>query len=173
MQHAHASYKIERWPSADANIALSIADLDGKPWNLPALRGKVVILAFWATWCEPCREEMPSLAKLQARLGADQIAVLAVNYQEGEPKIRQFMEAIRITLPVARDSDGAVAKQFGVRVFPNTIVIDRSGKPRWRITGEFDWNSDGAVRLVQPLLTKKDRRAAAHEINSALALGAP
>ena len=153
---AQASYEIAPWPRNKAVPVLSLAGLDGQPWQLARLKGKVVVLNFWATWCEPCRAEMPSLNALAQKHPHD-VVVLAVNYQEAEPRIRRYLETVDIRLPVLLDRDGAAAKAWTRRIFPTTVLIDAKGKPRLVVTGEYDWAGPDAARLIEPLLRTVSR----------------
>ena len=105
--------------------------IDGAPLSLQQLRGKVVLVNFWATWCEPCITEMPSLQRLHDQLRADGFEVLAVNYQEGPARINSFIDKMNFTLPVVRDTDGGVARAWGARVFPANYLVDRAGNIRY------------------------------------------
>jgi thiol-disulfide isomerase/thioredoxin len=151
-----ASYEITPWPRNKAAPPLSLAGLDGQPWQLARLKGKVVVLNFWATWCEPCRAEMPSLDALAQKHPQD-VVVLAVNYQEGEPRIRRYLQTVDIRLPILLDRDGAVAKAWTRRIFPTTVIVDAAGKPRIVVTGEYDWAGPDAARLIEPLLRTVSR----------------
>jgi thiol-disulfide isomerase/thioredoxin len=131
---------------------LALNDLHGKPWELSALQGRPVLLNFWATWCEPCREEMPSLQALARRHEADSLLVLMVNYREGASSIRRFLERTPLTLPVLLDSDGSVTRVWTSRVFPTTVLVDRSGRPRQQVVGAVDWDGDEARRWLRELL---------------------
>jgi thiol-disulfide isomerase/thioredoxin len=154
--HAH---QLRPWMAARPAPPLSLTDLDGKTWDLPALQGRAVLLNFWATWCEPCREEMPSLEALAQRHRADPVLVLTVNYQESEPGIRRFLERVPLALPVLLDRDGSVTKAWTPRVFPTTVMIDRSGRPRHQIVGAVDWLGDEARQWVRDLLTSGATRS--------------
>jgi thiol-disulfide isomerase/thioredoxin len=143
---------MKAWPAKKAMPALALQDLDGRLWNVKTLHGKVVVLNFWATWCEPCRAEMPSLELLAQKHSREDLLVLAVNYQESDAKVRRFMEAASITLPVLLDRDGAAARAWTGRIFPTTVILDRRGQARYTITGEYDWTSEDAVKLITLLL---------------------
>ena len=149
-----ASFEVKPWPPSKRAPALALTDLDGREWTTRALRGKVVVLNFWATWCEPCRAEMPALNALGKKHSADRLVVLAANFQENEPKIRRYLDTIKISLPVLLDRDGAAAKAWTSKIFPTTILIGVDGKPRHIVTGEYDWDSDAAARLINPLLAQ-------------------
>ena len=120
--------------------------------SLRELRGKVVLVNFWATWCEPCIAEMPSLQSLRDRLGVESFEVLGVNYQEGPARINAFVQKAGVTFPIVRDTDGAVARAWGARVFPSTYVLDRAGQIRYVLVGEADWTSPTLVSTIRSLL---------------------
>jgi thiol-disulfide isomerase/thioredoxin len=149
---SRAAFQVRDWPAAQAAPSLGLTDLSGKSWSLAELRGHAVMLNFWATWCEPCRAEMPSLQALARRHEADGLIVLTVNYQEAEPTIRRFLDQTPIALPVLLDRDGAAARAWTPRVFPSTVLIDRSGRPRRVIVGEVAWDGEPARPWLAELL---------------------
>jgi thiol-disulfide isomerase/thioredoxin len=144
------AHQVRPWPHAAP--PLSLADLNGKLWDLSSLQGHVVLLNFWATWCEPCREEMPSLQALARRHETESLVVLMVNYRESASGIRRFLERTPLALPVLLDSDGAATKAWTPRVFPTTVLIDRSGRPRHQVVGAVDWGGDEARQWLRELL---------------------
>lgn len=146
-----ADASITPWPKGKAVPALALADLEGRPWSLEQLRGKVVLLNFWATWCEPCREEMPSLVAL-SRQYPERLLVLAVNYQENPAKINRFLEAVPLSFPVLLDREGAATKAWTRRIFPTSVLLDVRGQPQVMVLGEFDWAGPQAQRLIGPLM---------------------
>lgn len=148
-----ASFDVTRWPPGLAVPPLQAMDLQGKVWRLADLRGRAVLLNFWATWCPPCRAEMPSLQQLAEIYGTDKLVVLAVNVQEGPRRINQYVQASGLNLPVLLDSSGDIARQWGATVLPTTILIDVEGRPHQRIRGEMDWTGREAAALVEPLFT--------------------
>jgi len=149
---AQAAHVVRPWPEGKAAPALSLADLDGKAWNLAALKGQVVALNFWATWCEPCRAEMPSLELLAAQHERDGLTILAVNYKESLPTVKRFLETLPFSLPILLDRDGNATGDWTPRIFPTTVLIDRAGVPRLSVLGELEWNGPVARELVAPLL---------------------
>lgn len=151
---AHAAHMVRAWPADKAVPRLDLTDLDGKPWNLVALKGRPVMLNFWASWCEPCRAEMPSLELLQTGHERDGLVVLAVNYQEAAPAIKRFLEVLPFSLPILPDREGTVTAAWTPRVFPTTVLIDRAGVPRQQVLGELDWMGAEAKALVEPLLVR-------------------
>lgn len=148
---AFAAYTVRPWPAAKPTPSLALTDLDGRPWSLAALKGRPVLLNFWASWCEPCRAEMPSLELLQTRHEKAGLVVLLVNYQEPLPKIKRFLEVLRFSLPILLDRDGDAANAWTPRVFPTTVLIDRSGAARSSVIGELDWMGEAARVLIEPL----------------------
>jgi len=149
---ATSKWNVRPWPKGRAAPRLQLSSLDGQPWSLAALKGQVVLLNFWASWCEPCRAEMPSLEGLARQYGRDGLSVVAINYQEGEPGIRRFLQGTPFTLPILLDGDGAAARAWTPLVFPSTVVIGRDGRPVFTVVGEADWSSDEARRSITPLL---------------------
>lgn len=149
-----ASFDLTRWPPSLAAPPLQAMDLQGKVWKLADLRGRVVLLNFWASWCEPCRAEMPTLQQLAEIYGPEKLVVLAINFKEGPRRINQYVQATGMSLPVLLDQSGDIAKQWGANVFPTTILIDAEGRPRQRVRGEVDWTGREAAALVEPLLRR-------------------
>lgn len=148
-----AGYTVTAWP-AGPTPPLTLTDLRGQPWSLSAQRGRVVLLNFWATWCEPCRAEMPTLQALAERLGPGRLAVAGVNYQESAARIERFVAAAALTFPVLLDRDGAVTRAWTRRIFPTSVLVGPDGRARQVIVGEFDWNGPQAGSLIAALLPR-------------------
>ena len=147
-----AAYQVRPWTQAAPPLALK--DLEGKGWDLSSLQGRAVLLNFWATWCDPCREEMPALQALARRHEGD-LTVLMVNYREVPATIRRFLERTPLALPVLLDSDGTVARAWTSRVFPTSVLIDRSGRPRYQVVGAVDWSADEARGWLRDVLASQ------------------
>jgi thiol-disulfide isomerase/thioredoxin len=152
---AQAAYEARPWPAGKAAPALSLLDVEGKSWSLHALKGKVVLLNFWATWCEPCRAELPSLEALAARHAHEGLTVLTVNYQESVPAIQRFLALAPFSLPVLLDRDGQAARAWTPRIFPSTVLIGRDGRPTQVVIGEVDWAGGAAREWVVSLLGRR------------------
>jgi thiol-disulfide isomerase/thioredoxin len=127
------------WPRKKATPPLQLPTVDERSWRLADESGHPVLLNFWATWCEPCRAEMPSLEQLAQAQQQAGLRVIAVNYREGEPAVHRFVGNMGLKLPVVRDADGAAARAFGINIFPSTVAIDREGRTRFIVVGEMDW----------------------------------
>ena len=143
--------ELKPW-TGGATPPLVLKDPAGKIHDLAAYRGKVVLVNFWATWCAPCREEMPSMQALLQRLDGKPFEVLAVNLMESEEKIAAFREAELIDLPVLMDRDGAAAKRWIVRMLPMSFVIDRRGAIRYQLVGEATWTRPEISSAIERLI---------------------
>ena len=115
-----------------------VQDLQGQRWNAERLKGRAVVLNFWATWCPPCKEELPSLQTLHQLGGGDPL-VLAVNVRETASHVRRYLAATGMDFPVVLDPQAELAKRFGVTAFPTTLLIAPDGRIHWRVVGEVDW----------------------------------
>jgi thiol-disulfide isomerase/thioredoxin len=140
------------WPRQRPTPDLALPKADGSAWRLSTLSGQPVLLNFWASWCEPCRVEMPSLERLARGHEAQGLQVVAVNYREGDDSVQRFVESTGLHLPVLVDRDGTAAKALGVRAFPSTVAIDREGRARFTVLGECDWESPVALRWLAAIL---------------------
>lgn len=143
--NAHAEWKAFSTPGGQAPSPLSLNATNGRNVDLASLKGQVVLVNFWATWCEPCRDEMPSLNRLQKSLGGKKLRVLGVNVGEGLPRIEEFLQRIPVDFTVLRDTDMEIQKAWRVRMLPATFLIDRHGMLRYQLVGEADWD-DPAIR---------------------------
>lgn len=112
--------------------------LDGKPVTL-AYQGKVTVINFWATWCPPCREEMPDLNKFAAAYSGS-VAFYAINVQESASKVSDFLRSYSYTMPVLLDGDGAIGRQFRVSAIPTTVIVDKNGIVKYRKAGGVTFN---------------------------------
>lgn len=142
------AYAVTPWSGP---VAFSLLDTAGKAWRPADLAGKAVLLNFWASWCEPCRAEMPTLQQVADLYGPDKLLVLAINFKEPAARAVQFAKTTGITMPVLLDMDGKAAHQWGVKVFPTTLLLDTRGRPRQRVQGEVDWTSGAAGKLIAGL----------------------
>ena len=134
--------------------AISFADTSGHSVELSELQGKLVIVNLWATWCAPCLREMPSLERLQSRLG-ERVAVLAVSEDRGGNKsVEPFIAKLGLkSVKIYIDPKSEVGHAFGVQGLPTSFIIDREGKVLGRVEGAAEWDSPKILRVLEPLLS--------------------
>ncbi len=141
--------------SGDIAPDFTLKSLDGKTYRLSELRGKVVVLNFWATWCPDCIEEMPSLQKAYTRFKNDGLVVLGVSIDRKKEKVAQFVKRLKITYPILLDTSGDVfIKKYTVIGLPSTFIIDRNGVISERIIGRYDFTSKVFQEKIQRLLKR-------------------
>lgn len=144
-------YQVRAWPAGQNVPEFAARDMTGYLWRLSDLKGKAVLINFWASWCEPCLNEMPSLQTVAELYGPDKLLVLAVNFKQSNPTIQNFVQKTALQLPVLPDPQGLVARQWGVKAFPTTVLVSADGKVRAVVQGEVDWTGQPASRLLQAL----------------------
>lgn len=133
----------------------ALKDLDGQTHRLADYHGKVVFLNVWATWCPPCRMEMPAMERLYHRLKRKNFAMLAVNEDEEELEaVRGFVNETGISFPVLLDPQGRVPGRYGVTGFPETFVIDQDGRVVQHTIGPEDWETERVYRYFIDLLDR-------------------
>lgn len=130
---------------------LAFVDADGKPRSLEEFKGKLVLLNLWATWCGPCVEEMPSLDRLQAKLGGDDFTVLALAMdKQGKPLVEPFLAKLGVkNLAMYLDTSGNATRALKARGLPTTFLIDREGREIGRLEGAASWDSDAAAAFLR------------------------
>jgi thiol-disulfide isomerase/thioredoxin len=125
----------------EAKPAFSLPAVDGAQYYLQQKSGRVVLVHFFATWCEPCREELTSLSRLVSEAGPGAPVVLAVNVAEVPVRVRRYLETTPVNFPVLLDIDRAVTKAWGVTSLPTSFVLDRSLRPRLYVERDIDWTN--------------------------------
>lgn len=123
-----------------AKPEFSLQDMDGKTVPLKAFKGRTVLVHFFATWCEPCREELPALARFLNR-SAPNVSVVAVAVADADQRVKQFFERTPVNFPVLLDRDRAVAKSWKVSMLPSTYVLDARMKPLLIVDADFQWDT--------------------------------
>ena len=132
---------------------LKSKNLDGKEVKLSDLKGKVVMLDIWATWCPPCREEMPSMERLHERLKDRGFVLLAVSQDEGPiAGVKAFVDQMKLTFPVLVDPEGEVGRKYGIWGFPESFLLDRDGRIVERVIGPRDWSAPDQIARIEGLL---------------------
>jgi thiol-disulfide isomerase/thioredoxin len=143
----------QAWLRQPVKPELHLRQLDGTDWRLSEQRGQVMLLNFWASWCEPCRTEMPAFENLSKRYESQGLQVMAINYRETGAAVQRFIDSTNLHLPVLRDAGGAAAQSLGVHTFPTTIALDRQGRARFVVVGECDWSGATAAGWIAELLS--------------------
>lgn len=149
-------FPLQRWPHDVAAPSLQLKDVDGKEWNLRALRGKVVIVNFWASWCAPCVDELPVFNELAASdIYKGKLLILGVNFKESATVIQRFSEEHKFHYPILIDKSGEYFKKWTNGILPTTVLVDQQGRPRWRVVGELDRENPGLKAAIDKLLEEQ------------------
>ena len=152
-------FDVIRAKTPEAAPAFELRDLAGRVVRLDDFRGRVVVLNFWATWCEPCREEMPAMMRLARDLGDRGLTVVAVNVKEGRAAVEGFVRELGLTLLVLLDSTGEVGDRYRLQALPTTYFIGRDLTLAGLALGYRDWESAGARAYLAELLDATPRSA--------------
>ncbi len=129
---------------------------NGRSVSLSDFNGKVVMVHFWATWCPPCVEELPTLATLNESMAGKDFEMLAVSVDEGgADAVTSFMHRNNLNIPVLLDSDRATASRYGTYKFPETYILDRQGIVRYKAIGSRDWRDPVALQMLQKLIASR------------------
>jgi thiol-disulfide isomerase/thioredoxin len=150
---ALAESDIKPW-RGKATLPLVGNDTEGRAVDLKAMQGRVLVVNFWATWCEPCRDEMPSLQRLRVKLAGKPFEVITVNFGESAEKIAQFLGKENVSLRVLLDTQKESAKDWGVGGLPMTFLVDATGRVRYSVFGERDWSEGPSLALVEKLVAE-------------------
>lgn len=138
-------------PPGEGGLApdFALKNLGGGEVKLADLRGKVVLLNFWATWCPPCREEIPSMAKLNAAMAGKPFQMLAVSIDEGgKEAVEAYFSKAGTTLPALLDQKQAVGKRYGITGVPETFIINPKGVILKKVIGPLDWSDPAVIRFL-------------------------
>ena len=144
---------IPKTPSAAPNFSLK--DPAGKEVSIKDLRGKVVFLNFWATWCPPCVEEMPAMEKLHQELQKEGLVILAINFQERPERVKEFLTKHNLTFTALLDRDGKVAELYQAWALPVSVIINNRGEIVARAMGAKDWYSHESRQVFRKLLAEE------------------
>ena len=137
------------------SIDFELDGLNGKPVKLSSFKGKVVFLNFWATWCPPCRGEMPSMQKLYDRFKSEGLEIVAVDLQEDRNQVQSFMDSNNLSFTALLDRNGRVGATYGARSIPTTYIIDREGFVIAGAIGAREWANDAAFEFFEELLKNR------------------
>jgi peroxiredoxin len=131
--------ELQAWSGGSPPPEFTLPDSTGADVSLAQAGGQIVLVHFFATWCEPCREELPALNRLSARAGGA-VKILAISVAEPDPRVRRFLETMPLDFPVLLDRDRAVAKGWNVSTLPTTFVLDAGLRPRFVVEADFNWD---------------------------------
>ena len=129
----------------------TVTDMDGEPFDLASTRGQWVFLHFWASWCGPCRAEMPSIQKLAQDFDDDSLQIVLINTAEDEDTIFSFLGEIGMEMNSLMDADGLVTEKYQPRGLPTTILIDPDGNVQYQAIGGREWQKQEYVRFLRQL----------------------
>jgi peroxiredoxin len=134
-------------------INFTLPNIDGKRMSLKDFRGRVIMLNFWATWCSPCRVEMPSMENLYKKFKDRNFIILGISVDNNRiRRLSNFIKEFGITFPVLLDKDGKIANRYGVKGIPTTFIINRNGEFIGKIVGARDWLNPNAVELIRYII---------------------
>lgn len=133
-------------------VDFELVGLAGKKTRLSSLNGQVVFLNFWATWCGPCRSEMPSMQRMYGALHAEGLEIMAVDLAEEKAQVQRFVKELGLSFPILLDSDGAVGAQYETRAIPTTYLIDRKGFIFARAVGARTWDTPEMLETLRRAL---------------------
>jgi peroxiredoxin len=152
IRHLYAAAGMSPMPQGEPAPAFHLAAIDSTSVDSAQLRGKVLLVNFWATWCGPCKEEMPALDRLKALFAGKDFELLAVTTDHQLDAIQKFVAALGLRFPILIDETKDVSAMFGVRGLPTTVVIDKHGRLSGRAVGPRRWDGPEPVALIQALM---------------------
>jgi peroxiredoxin len=123
-------------------------DMKGNVWSLSKQKGQVVFVNFWATWCAPCREEMPSMQRLYAKLPKDKFKMIALFNNDKPAVVEGFVAKLGITIPILSDESNIIGTKYGLTGLPETFIIDKQGVIREKHIGPAEWDSPKFVDML-------------------------
>ncbi|GIW43140.1 MAG: thioredoxin [Candidatus Binatia bacterium] len=132
--------------------------LDGRTVRLEEFRGKILFLNFWATWCPPCREEMPAMQRVYERFRQRPFAMLAVSEDTSAEPVREFVNALGLSFSIALDPNGQLPEKYGVTGYPETFIIDPSGIVLRHVVGPLEWDHPDVIRYFEELLAAVEKQ---------------
>ena len=135
-----------------ATPPLALKDLSGKTHKLEDYRGRVVLVNFWASWCPPCRAEMPSMQRLKEKMAGKAFTILAVDMGEPAAVVNTYLKEIHTDFSILLDTDGHALKAWKVFAFPTSYVIDSKGQIRYALFGPVEWDEADTVQKISDLL---------------------
>ncbi len=151
-ERLYPSLGIQRVDPPEEAEDFTLKTLKGETVSLKDYRGRLIFLNFWATWCGPCRAEMPSMQRLWEEFKEEDFVILAINIQEESKLVSSFMNERGLSFPVLLDEKGKVARSYGIRGIPTTFFLNPEGEIIGKAVGARDWASEESFRLIRELL---------------------
>lgn len=148
------TFAVEALPAVSPTVTapeIDLVDLDGKKWSLSDLKGRPVIINFWATWCPPCIEEMPSIERAWNIVKDEGIQVMAISYGEDQDLVEAFRARYPMSFPVIADTTGEVVRQWPVKGLPTTVVVNSAGEIVYQVVGTREWDDSEILNKVRAL----------------------
>jgi thiol-disulfide isomerase/thioredoxin len=136
-------------------LPLDLYSVEGARVTRSDYTGKVTVVNFWATWCPPCVEEIPSLNRLRGLMRGRPFELISVNYAEDGRRVRQFMQQVDVDFPVLLDEDGRVSSAWNVLAFPSTFVIGKEGLIIYGVNAGIHWDQPDVVRILNKLMEQE------------------
>lgn len=134
--------------------ALQAKDLKGVSRTLADYRGKVVLLNFWASWCPPCLQEMPSMERLRLKMAGRPLEIVALDSAETPAEVKAYLSRMKLGFPVLLDPDGSNTRRWKVFALPTTFLLDGKGQLRYVLTGPTEWDEGEALQVIESLLAE-------------------
>lgn len=131
---------------------LSMPLASGRTLDMAALQGQVVLVNFWATWCPPCRREMPSMDRLDKMQTGRPFTIVAVNVKEEADQVERFLDEMPMSFPIALDTEGVLAKAWKAFVYPTSYLVDKKGHIRYSLNGTLEWDDPEVVEVIEHLI---------------------
>ena len=135
-------------------LPINLKDLNGDDFTRDNFKNRVTLINFWATWCPPCIEEIPSLNRLQKKMAGQPFEIISINYAEEKDQIDKFIEQVPIDFPVLLDQDGHFAQQWNIISYPSSYIIDTRGNIVYGVNAAIEWDSDELVSKLKALMSK-------------------
>lgn len=151
-ERLYPSLGIQRVDPPEEAEDFTLKTLKGGTVSLKDYRGRLIFLNFWATWCGPCRAEMPSMQRLWEEFKEEDFVILAINIQEESKLVSSFMNERGLSFPVLLDEKGKVARSYGIRGIPTTFFLNPEGEIIGKAVGARDWDSEESFELIRELL---------------------
>lgn len=134
--------------------AFDTVDLKGDVWSLSKLKGKVVFVNFWATWCAPCREEMPAMQRLYTKLPKDKFEMIALFNNDKPELVKNFVSKLGLTFPILSDEYNFAGPKYGITGLPETFIVDKNGVIREKFIGPAKWDSPKYVAMLMKYINE-------------------